>query len=122
MNFVLNRNKTVSSTLGHTIVFVKGEPTHVPPAMWAEVQAIGAIPQEEIPEEPTPTNPEPADPVARKKLILDAFEKIILKGQRDSFAASGAPHAKALTAALGFSIHNKERDALWREFQADTVE
>jgi hypothetical protein len=122
MKFVLNRNKTVVSTQGHAIEFKKGEPTHVPHALWAEVQAIGAVPEEELPEEKRADTKEPADPVARKKAIFAAFEQLILGAKRDSFMATGAPHAKALIAQMGFAIDNKERDVLWAEFKLAEAE
>lgn len=122
MKFVLNRNKTVVSLQGHAIEFKKGEPTHVPHALWAEVQAIGAVPEEDLPEEKRADTKEPADPIARKKAIFDAFEQLVLKAERNSFMATGVPHAKSLTAQMGFTIDNKERDALWAEFNLAAAE
>ena len=117
MKFVLNRAKTVSSTLGHTIEFIKNEPTYVPREMWAEVQAIGAIPEEDLPEVLLAATKEPADPAERKAVIFAAFEQLILGGKRESFAGTGAPHAKVLASQMGFVIDNKERDVLWQEFK-----
>ena len=118
MNFILNREKTLSSIHGHTIHFLKDVPTHVPPAMWPEVQEIGAIATEDIPAEPEDIKREPTDPTVRKGLIFNAFTKIVLAAKRETFSANGAPHGKDIAEIIGFSIHNKERDALWREFQA----
>ena len=78
MEFVLNRNKTVSSTKGHTIEFIKDVPTHVPAEMHSEVMAIGAIPTDELPVEKTVDNPEPQDPQARKQLIIDAIVIVVI--------------------------------------------
>jgi hypothetical protein len=122
MKFILNRNKTVVSTLGHAIEFKKGEPTHVPPEMWPAVQAIGAIPEDELPEEKVADTKEPADPIERKKAIFKAFEQMVLVNDRESFTGTGAPHAKALEAQLGFKIDSKERDALWQAFQTQGAE
>ena len=41
---VLNRNYVLATTMGHSISFVKGEATHVPPLAFAEAIAIGAQP------------------------------------------------------------------------------
>lgn len=117
MKFVLNRTRTLSSTLGHTIEFTKGVAVHVPPEMWADVQAIGAIPEDELPEVKLAETKEPADPVARKAAIFAAFEALVLGGKRESFMGTGLPHAKALMAQMGFAIDNKERDVLWQEFK-----
>jgi hypothetical protein len=45
MNFILNRDRTVVSTLGHSVEFKKGVPTYVPPVLYAEVSAVGAMPE-----------------------------------------------------------------------------
>lgn len=118
MDFVLNRNKTVSSTKGHTIEFIKDVPTHVPAEMHSEVMAIGAIPTDELPVEKTVDNPEPQDPQARKQLIISAIETLVLRGKREDFTASGLPDVRALKEILGFGINHKERDVLWGEVQA----
>ena len=41
---VLNRNYVLTTTKGHSVAFEKGKPTHVPPAIYQEALAIGAIP------------------------------------------------------------------------------
>lgn len=117
MKFVLNRNHQLSSTLGHTIDFIKGEPVHVPPSMWTNALSIGAVPEEELPQTTVAQTKEPSDPVVRKAAIFEAFEQLILGAKRESFTGTGVPHAKALTAQQGFVIDNKERDALWQEFR-----
>lgn len=118
MEFILNRNKTVSSTKGHTIEFIKDIPINVPTEMHSEVMAIGAIPTEELPVEKTIDNPEPQDPEARKALIIGAIEALVLRGKREDFTASGLPDVRALREIIGFGINHKERDALWGEVQA----
>lgn len=115
--FTLNRDKTVSSTKGHTIEFKKGVATHVPREMWAEVQAIGALPSEEIVEEEKPAGGRPGDPATAKEDIFKAFEQLVVHGERESFSANGAPHRKAIEKILGWDVDTKERDALWQEFK-----
>jgi hypothetical protein len=122
MKFTLNRDKTISSTMGYSIAFVKGVATHVPPAMWAEVQAIGAVPDNELPEEKKADTREPQDPVARKAAIMAAFEQMILSAKREDFTGTGVPHAKALAVLIGFTIDGKERDALWQEYKVAAAE
>lgn len=117
MEFVLNRDKILSSTLGHTIEFKKGVKTHVPKELWAAAQGIGAIPAEELPEETKPESKEPLDPIERKAVIFKTFESLVLGAKREDFTGNGAPHAKALLREMGFSIDNKERDILWQEFK-----
>jgi len=119
MNFILNRDKTIVSLHGHAIAFKKGIPTHVPPAMYAEVQQIGAIPEDELEETVTVAPKEPDDPIKRKALIYEAFAALVLGAKRESFTGTGAPHAKALAAQLGFIVDSKERDKLWADFNAE---
>lgn len=117
MKFTLNRNKVVTSLFGHAVEFVKGEPTHVPPTMYQEVIAIGATPEEEI-VEPEQTGPvAPVDPLAREQAVFEAFEALLLRNTREDFTAGGAPHAKAVSAVLGWPINSNERDTLWVKFR-----
>lgn len=119
MKFVMHRNRTISSTLGHSIQFVKGEPTHVPPALYNEVMAAGGIPEEELNLDEADSNAvvEPSDPSARQQSLFEAMESVILSGKRDDFTAAGAPHAKVLSTILGWTVQNKERDAAWAAFK-----
>jgi hypothetical protein len=117
MNFILHRDKIISSTLGHALAFTKGVPTHVPQEMWADVQAAGGVPESELPEPALAPSREPADPGAREALIFATFEQLVLARRRDDFTGNGMPHVKALEHALGFRVDTKERDALWHKFQ-----
>lgn len=114
MKFTMNRARTVTSRMGHSIHFEKGVATHVPPVLYEEVLAAGGVADEELPE-PEET-PEPtAD--EREKLLMAALEDIATKNNRDDFSAVGAPHTKALATRLGFAISAAERDAAWLRFQ-----
>jgi len=118
VKFTTNRDKVLSSVLGHTIEFKKDVPTFVPKELWSEVQAIGAIPEDELPETVKAATAEPDDPTARKKMIFDGFTALVEGAQRESFSAVGTPHVKAIAAQIGFVLDAKERDALWQEFKA----
>lgn len=118
MNFITTRDKTHASTQGHTIEFKKGIPTFVPKELWAEVQAIGAVPEDELPETVKAATAEPDDPIARKDLIFAGFKALVEGAQRESFSAVGTPHVKAIAAQIGFVLDAKERDTLWQEFKA----
>ena len=48
MKFTLNRDRVHASVLGLSVEFKKGVPTHVPPELYAEVQAVGAVPEDEM--------------------------------------------------------------------------
>lgn len=115
--FTMPRDRTISGTKGHTIHFEKNKPTHVPRSMWAEVQAAGAVPADELPEEVKPVSRRPESQAEVEEVVFAAFEQIVLGNQREDFAATGVPHAKALERILGFKMDNKERDALWQAYK-----
>jgi hypothetical protein len=119
MKFVMHRNRTIVSTCGHAVEFVKGELTHVPPSMYEEVMSAGAVPETELDLEPKAGDEvvEPTDPTARQQAIFEAFETVTLRGKREDFTAAGSPHAKVLSTILGWTVQNKERDTAWTAFK-----
>jgi|JI9StandDraft_1071089.scaffolds.fasta_scaffold954402_1 hypothetical protein len=118
MKFTLNRDFTFASTLGAAVGFKEGVPVHVPPALYAEVQAIGAVPEKEIPAEAkTAEDGAPTDPAAREEALFKVFEKLVLENERSNFTAGGTPHATALNKELGWVVPNKERDVAWAKFK-----
>lgn len=123
MKFVMARDRVVTSVLGHSIEFKKGEPTYVPPALHAEVMSLGAEPEDaDMPDPRDPKVPtgveEPTDPTKRGEDILAAIELIAARNSREDFTAAGAPHLKVLNAMLGWNVSAPERDAQWLRFQA----
>lgn len=117
MKFILNRNKTVASALGHSVSFVKGEPTHVPPEMYPEVIAAGAVPENELVEDIVKKPDHPTEPAEREAAIFDAFEALVLRNSPDDFTAGGSPKESVLNAAVGFKVPAKEREAAWTKFK-----
>lgn len=118
MNFIFSRDRTVASLSGHVINFPKGVPTHVPPSMHAEVIASGGVPEEELPED-DPKKPVIPTGQERIDLIRMAMEEVVAKNDRAEFTAGGAPHTKTLTAKLGFTVNNKERDDIWAQLKQE---
>lgn len=123
MKFTMQRNRTVTSVLGHSIEFLKGVPTHVPPALHKEVLELGAEPEEELtgddprdPKKPV-ASVEPSDPGERQKQLLDAISLVAVDNVRENFGANGAPHIKALTQLLGWKPSSDERDTAWEKYQ-----
>ena len=115
MNFTMNRDRVVETTKGHVIGFKKGVPTYVPYACYDEVQAAGAVPEEEIPEDPAKVVADPQG-AERDGLIAMAIEEVVLKNNSKDFTAAGVPHVKVLEAKIGFQIDAAERDAAWTKF------
>ena len=116
---VLNRNFTLTTTKGHSIAFVKGVPTHVPPAIYQEALTIGAIPPDgEAPhvEDVVKTDNAPSDPAERAPLILDAIEKLVAENARDNFTAAGSPTVDAVSKLVGFKVQSKEIAPVWQSY------
>lgn len=118
--FKLHRTYALSTTKGHSVNFKKGERTWVPQALIQDALGIGAVPEDEkILEEVVPETPQKIaiDAEKRKQLVFEAFEKLLLRAARGDFQASGMPHPKKLEEILGFDMSQKEREALWHEYQ-----
>ena len=119
MKFVMMRDRTVTSSLGHAIEFKRGVPTHVPPALYKEVLAQGGVSEDELPEEDTGKKTiEPTDPGERSELIREAIKIIVERARREDFGATGAPQVKVLATELGWPVNAQERDIAWAEHQA----
>lgn len=119
---VLNRNYTHTSTLGHSIKFVKGEPTDVPPLLYGEILAIGGefADGEGLATKADPENREPIDPVERDARIDAAVEAIAEKNDVDDFTAAGSPKADAASAEAGFKVTAKDVAKAWQR-RADRI-
>lgn len=118
MKFTYHRNHVLASVLGLSVEFKKGVPTHVPPELYNEAVAIGAVPEDEIQDEkPAVKTNEPTDPNKRKEDIFAAFDMLALRNERTDFTAGGAPRDQVLESILGWKLSAKERDALWTEFK-----
>lgn len=116
---VLNRDYTLTTTKGHSVSFVKGEPTHVPAAVYADAIAIGAQPADGS--DPDVLKDEkktaaPNDPAERNPLILSAILKIVENNERKDFTAAGSPTVKAVERELGFDVDGREIAHMWQEY------
>lgn len=122
---VLNRNYTLNTTKGHSVVFCKNIPTHVPPAIYQEALAIGAIPADGSPPvlpEPAKSTKGPIDPAERTPLILSAIERIVAENARDNFTAAGHPSPDAVTRLVGFKVGAREIAPVWQSFNERIAE
>ena len=122
---VLNRNFTLTTTKGHSIAFVKGEPTQVPPAIYQEALAIGAIPPDgadPVVEDVVKTDNAPGDPAERAPLILAAIEKLVAENARDNFTAAGSPTVDAVSKLVGFKVQSKEIAAVWQQYHDEKAQ
>lgn len=124
MKFVMLRDRTVASTKGHSVEFKKNVPTFVPPALYDEVMAAGAVPEDEADlkslieaaDAPPSGVVEPTDPTARKAALFEVYKEMQIANNRGEFTAAGVPHPKALKERLGWLVSAKERDETWAAY------
>lgn len=121
MEYIAPRDMTVVSTSGRSVILKKGVPTYCPPQMHKDLISVGVVPAKDIPDPVVDSGPgEPVMREDREKALITAFEKIILRGKREDFTASGVPHNAVLIRELGWStITVKERDAAWLKFSLE---
>ena len=122
MKFLLNRNRTITSLMGHSIAFKKGELTYVPKEMYADAVAAGAIPENELEEDEKPVAKTELTADERKNAIFSAFAAIVEKNDRESFTGNGLPDAKVVSSLTGFTVSAAERATLWTEFKQKEAE
>lgn len=120
--FTLNRNYALSTTKGHSVNFKKGEKTWVPNGIVQEAIAIGAQPDEPIDILPPEVEKVHITDEKRRELFFAVFEKLLLRNQRGDFSANGQPHPKKLEEMLGFEVGQKEREAMWAQYNAKKSE
>ncbi len=109
----LNRNYRLASTLGHVLVFKKGEEVEVPDVIVREAVDIGAEfvekeARDEVFAEPKVGPATPVNPKERQESIIAALEAIEERNNRDDFTATGNPTMKAIQDVAGFKIDKGE--------------
>lgn len=128
--YVANRNIVVSTEMGHTIRFIKDAETFVPPAVRKQVLSYGILPvggQEDIPadvtsgDDPGKQGPEVLTGEERDAAIKQAMLQLREANQREKFTGQGVPRTEAVEAIIGFDIHAKERDEIWRQIVAESA-
>ena len=110
-DYVLNRNYTHRSLLGHSVEFKKGEPVFVPPILEKEVVAIGA--QRVDGENPAVVEEikkaeEALSDDQRKEELYAAFDLIVERNDSGDFTAQGIPTVKAVEKIVSFNVDKKE--------------
>lgn len=118
---VLNRNHTISTTLGHVVRFRKGEETDVPKEVVSLALSIGA----ELLDAAALADVQPVEEVKaalpegdeRETAIFKAIATLEERNEREDFSGSGAPNLDALKGLLGFKVDKVERNNLWNRYQ-----
>ncbi len=113
--FRMSRNFTVSG-LGHSIGFVSGKKTWVPPALHQEAMKFGAVPEDKTEDLGMPKQHEkPVIPVDgdRMESIIKACDYLQTKNSTDDFGANALPKLSAIKDIVDFDLSAKERDEAW---------
>jgi hypothetical protein len=117
--FTLHRNFILRTNKGHSIRFVKGVATWVPPLCTEDVIAIGAVPQEDgvdvVPPDAAPEVELTAE--QREAKLFDAFGIMLARNEREDFTAANQPHCKKLYPIVGFEVPTGERDEAWKKYR-----
>ena len=127
--FVSNRTVNVGSTLGHSIQFEKGVPTHVPQRLHALVMEKGIMPCDAAGKPLDPSQVDDPSPVSavvlapeeteeRAAKILEVIQAIVKRNNSKDFSAGNVPNSVAVTAALGWKVDAKEIRPVWDKFKA----
>ena len=121
--YVFSRTHTHRSIHGHTIGFIKGEPTWVPPGpIELEVAGIGA--ERVDGEQP---NLVPSAPTAKvelsaedlEQLMREAFKELIDKNEAADFTAAGVPTVKAMEKIVGENLTARDIAELWAKVKEE---
>ena len=121
----MNRNVTITSTLGHMITFKKGVPTGVPSIMVRTCAERGAeksdgenvlLEAEEVKET------QPVDPGQRLEDIRAAMEKIVERNDVNDFTAAGIPSVPAVNKEVGYRVDRTEVNSAWRQRAEDLAD
>lgn len=124
-DYVLNRDFNLGSTLGHRIVFKKGQPTFVPPIIEREAVAIGAVRADGNDVQIAMQIPEGAgqlsDAEMREQMVA-AFDLIMERNDPKDFTAAGVPTVKAVERITEFAVDRQTVSEAWAEYKLSKVE
>jgi hypothetical protein len=111
--------------VGHTIHFIANKPTHVPPEAVRECVEAGAVVSASM-EEHAATGDSVQidlplmDEVDRADKIMESVAAIQTRNDPKQFTASGFPKVAAVSAQVGFQVHQSEiNSAVERLREAD---
>lgn len=115
--YVLNRDFTLRSVMGHCITFVKGQPTVVPTICEKEVIAIGGDCVEGDAVDPIAPDAKPVvemDQADRDEELIAAFKLLVERNDSKDFTGAGSPTLKAVEKIVEFSTDRSEITSLWQ--------
>lgn len=127
MLFVSNRDITVrSKKCGQSIAFEKGVVTRVPAAMHEECMEKGILPVEADGSPVDPANNTvsatplgvklaPEDGDTRSVKILEVIQVMVKRNNSKDFTGGGRPLAKSVSMALGWTVDQKDVNAVWEK-------
>jgi hypothetical protein len=119
--YVLNRNHTLSTKLGHRAVFIKGKPTFVPPIIEREAIALGAE-RADGSDKPDVNLQLPEGVGERshdeiKGALIAAFDLITERNDPKDFTAQGVPTVKAVERITEIDVDRGTVAETWAEYR-----
>lgn len=119
--FTLNRNHTITAK-GHSIVFLKGKETYVPPELAREAIGIGAEPVDADKDALLPADQAPAEELTaedRQTLLFAAFDEIVARNDPSEFGADGKPSVDAVKKLVSFNVVKKDIVTSYQKYRAE---
>lgn len=121
--YVLNRNYTHRSLLGHSVGFTKGQPTWVPPGpIEIEVVKIGA----EMVDGENPSVLDDDTPVKEELsaeelelLVREAFKQVVKANNSKDFTGAGVPTVKAIEKITGEDVERSFIEEIWAKVKEE---
>jgi hypothetical protein len=125
VTMVLNRDFSLSSTLGHVLTFKKDEPMTIPPIMVRACAEIGAtrvdgIDAFQVVEEEK--DAQPVDPGIRLEQVRAAIDVICERNGRNDFTAANTPKVSAVSEEVGYKVDRNEVSKAWAQRNEELAE
>jgi hypothetical protein len=123
--YVSLRNFSLRSLTGHTVHFVAGVPTYVPPPVRRECMAHGIMPADGSIDESVKvsenkiTKPFQVTGGLRRSVIYKAIESLVETNSPESFDGGSRPKTEPLARLTGFPVQKKETIELFELFQGN---
>lgn len=122
--YVANRRVSVSTNMGYSIRFEKGEPRFVPPMAREEMLQHGILPVNgDLPIKEKAERVQDPMGAERKELIAEAVREVREKNDSGEFTAGGVPKEDAVAKVAGFKVARREiNEAFTKLLQADAAD
>src|SRR5665213_1051876 len=117
IQMTLNRPFTLRTTKGHQLRFEKDVVTNVPPAIYAEAVAIGAVRVDgNAAFEEDKKGPPPKTAAEMAQLLEECFATLLKTHYREDFSANGNPKIEAVNRVTGERYDTRVVTEGWKAY------